>query len=587
MVFPAPRRRGKMRPMTAPTHDLVVRGARVVDGTGSPGREADVAVTDGRITHVGEALGRGAEELDGRGHVLAPGFVDPHTHLDANLFWDPDVTPSSTYGVTTVVTGNCGYTLAPIGSPDARDYVVDVMSFVEQIPRAAFDTAVPFDWSTQAEYFERLATLPVLVNHATFVGHVPVRTAVMGPGPAHEREATPTEVDRMVALVREGLALGAVGFSTDQCIGNFGPGFEALPGQVCSRGELLAVAAELRSAAGPGVFAMVPPSLNQGRAEREADIDWHVRLAEASGRPVVIGPVFDRWFDVGIGVDMIDAAVARSRAGARVVPQISTRIFELWTRLDTAGLVVRLLPTFADAVKRGGADGVRALAADPARRARLAEEGAAVQGNMVWSGRWDHVRLRWSVTRPDLLGLTVEEIAARLGVAPTDVLLDLAVADEFETQVAAEMANGDDEQVGRMVAHPAAMIGASDAGAHVLANTDSCYAVWTLEHWVRDRGVLSLEAAIRKLTADQADLFGLHDRGRIAAGNAADLVLFDPDRVGTTGVRFLDDQPAGGRRLVTEATGIAASVVNGVVATRDGVPTGARPGRFLRPGRDG
>ncbi|MBM3659621.1 MAG: amidohydrolase family protein [Actinobacteria bacterium] len=571
--------------MTAPTHDLVVRGALVVDGTGAPGRDADVAVTDGRITQVGDVVGRGADELDGRGQVLAPGFIDPHTHLDANLFWDPDVTPSATYGVTTVVTGNCGYTLAPVATTAARDYVVDVMSFVEQIPRAAFDTAVPFDWSTQTEYFDRLAELPVALNHATFVGHVPVRTAVMGPGPAHEREATTDEVARMVALVREGLALGAVGFSTDQCIGNFGPGFEALPGQVCAPGELLAIAATLRDAAGPGVFAMVPPSLNQDRPEREADVDWHLRLAEASGRPVVIGPVFDRWSDLGIGVDMIDLMAARSRPGVTVVPQISTRIFELWTRLDTMGLVVRLLPTLGDAVRRGGADGVRALAADPERRARLAGEGARVQGNMVWSGRWDHVRLRWSVTRPDLLGLTIDEIAARLGGAPTDVLVDLAVADDFETQVAAEMANGDDEQVGRMVGHPASMIGASDAGAHVLSNTDSCYAVWTLQHWVRERGVLTLEQAVRKLTADQADLFGLSDRGRVAVGTAADLVLFDPDRVGTVGVRFLDDQPAGGRRLVTEATGITASVVNGTVTTRDGAPTGARAGRFLRPGR--
>ena len=570
--------------MTAPTHDLVVRGALVVDGTGAPGRGADVAVSDGRITHVGEAPGRGAEELDGRGHVLAPGFIDPHTHLDANLFWDPDVTPSSTYGVTTVVTGNCGYTLAPVADAAARDYVVEVMSFVEQIPRAAFDTAVPFDWSTQAEYFDRLAGLPVALNHATFVGHVPVRTAVMGPGPAHEREATADEVAQMVDLVRDGLALGAVGFSTDQCIGNFGPGFEALPGQVCSTAEVLAVAAALRDATGPGVFAMVPPSLNQDRPERQADLDWHLRIAEAAGRPVVIGPVFDRWSDLGIGYDMVDLMAARSRPGATVVPQVSTRIFELWTRLDTMGLVVRLLPTLADAVKRGGADGVRALAADPDRRARLAEEGAQVQGNMVWSGRWDHVRLRWSVTRSDLLGLTIEEIAARLGCAPTDVLVDLAVADDFETQVAAEMANGDDEQVGRMVAHPAAMIGASDAGAHVLSNTDSCYAVWTLQHWVRERGVLTLEQAVRKLTADQADLFGLADRGRVAVGRAADLVLFDADRVGTVGVGFLDDQPAGGRRLVTQATGIAASVVNGVVTTREGAPTGARSGRFLRPG---
>lgn len=563
--------------------DVVVRGALVVDGTGAPGREADVAVVDGRIAEIGAVTGHGAEELDGRGQVLAPGFIDPHTHLDAHLFWDGDVTPSSTYGVTTVVTGNCGYTLAPVVTPEGRDYVVDAMSFVEQIPRDAIEDAVPFDWSSQAEYFERLAALPVRVNHATFVGHVPVRTAVMGPAAAHEREATPVEVARMVELVREGLALGAVGFSTDECVGNFGPGHEPLPGQVCARTEMLQIAGALGDAAGPGLFALVPAALNQGRAEREADIDWHLQLAEASGRPVVVGPVFDRWFDPGIGVDMIDETVARARPGAAVVPQISTRIFELWTRLDAPGLVIRFLPTLAAAVKDGGADGVRALAADPMRREQLRAEGAAVEGNLVWSGRWEHVRLRWSPTRPDLHGRTVDDVAAILGVAPTDALLDLALADGFETQIAVEMANGDDAQVGRMVAHPAAMIGASDAGAHVLSNTDSCFAVWTLQHWVRERGVLALEQAVRKLTADQADLLGLRDRGRVAPGLAADLVLFDPDRIGTTGVRYVDDLPRGGRRLVTEVAGVSAAIVNGVVSTRDGVAVGPRSGRFLRP----
>ena len=441
-------------------HDLVVRGALVVDGTGAPGREADVAIADGRIGEIGAVTGRGAEELDGRGHVLAPGFIDPHTHLDAHLFWDGEVTPSSSYGVTTVVTGNCGYTLGPFDSPDARDYIVDAMSFVEQIPRDVIDIAVPFDWRTQSQYFDRLAALPVLVNHATFVGHVAVRTAVLGATAAREREATADEVDGIVDLVREGLALGAVGFSTDQCIGNFGPGMEALPGQVCAWTELLAIARVLGTSAGPGLFAMVPAALLQGRAEREADIDWHRELAEASARPVVVGPVFDRWFDPGIGADMIDATVARAGPGARIVPQISTRIFELWTRIDTMGAVARPLPTLAEAVSDGGADGVRALASDPDRRSRLRDEGRRVPGNMVWSGRWNHVRLRWSPTRGDLHGRTVDDIAKLLGTTHTDVLLDLALADDFETQFAVEMANGDEEQIARMVAHPAAMIGA-------------------------------------------------------------------------------------------------------------------------------
>jgi N-acyl-D-aspartate/D-glutamate deacylase len=296
----------------------------------------------------------------------------------------------------------------------------------------------------------------------------------------------------------------------------------------------------------------------------------------------VVGPVFDKWSDPGIGYDLIELAAARSRRDAPVVPQISTRVFELWTRLDMPGLLVRALPTLHDAVTADGANGVRALAADESARARLRRDAEHVAPSLVWSGRWEHVAVRWSPTRPDLYGRSVRDIAEELRVHPADVLLDIAVADGFETQYAPSMANDDDDRLARMIAHPAAMIGASDAGAHVLSNTDSCYAVWTLQHWVRERRVLTLEQAIRKLTADQADLLGLADRGRVLPGLAADLVLLDPDRVGTTGVRFVADQPAGGRRLLTDAVGIAASVVNGVVATRDGEPVGARPGRFLR-----
>ena len=234
------------------------------------------------------------------------------------------------------------------------------------------------------------------------------------------------------------------------------------------------------------------------------------------------------------------------------------------------------------AVQRGGADAVRALAADPEARAQLRREGSAMAPNPVFNGRWDHVRVRYS-HQPDVEGKDFDTLRAERNCDPVDLLLDLALADNFETQVATVMRNGNDDEVARLVAHPAAMIGASDAGAHVLANTDSCYAVWTLQHWVRERRVLSLERAIAMLTGDQARLFGFADRGLVRPGFAADLVLFDPDRVGTTGVRFVDDQPAGGRRLITDAQGIEMSVVNGKVATRQGVSTGARAGQRLRP----
>ncbi|MHB1776098.1 MAG: N-acyl-D-amino-acid deacylase family protein [Acidimicrobiales bacterium] len=569
--------------MPVPEFDLVLRNAVVVDGTGGPPRQADVAVVDGRIAAVDRRVaGSGTEEVDCRDLVVAPGFIDPHTHLDANLFWDPDLTPSSTFGVTTVVTANCGYALAPLSGEDQQAYVVGALSTVEQIPERSILAGVPFDWDDLPSYAARLDRLPVALNHAFLIGHVPLRSVVMGVPDAYRRPATDDEVAAMERLLAQGLALGALGFSTDQVIGNPGPGGTALPGQICGEPELLALGGVLGRGPGPGLFTMANAALLQGRSERLADLAWHERLAAASGRPVVVGPVFDAHDDPGGGLAVMDGALAGRRPGVTVVPQVSTRPFELWTRLDSPGLLVRALPTWHRAVAEAGADGVRRLAADDERRRRLREEGATIGPTSVFSGRWEHVVVRYSPTT-GTAGRALADLAAERRTDPVDVLVDLALADGFETQVATVMRNGDDEQVGRLVAHPAAMIGASDAGAHVLANTDSCYAVWTLEHWVRERRVLSLERAVAMLTGEQARLLGLADRGTVAPGLAADLVVFDPDRIATTGVRFVDDQPAHGRRLVTDATGVEMSVVNGTVTTRQGRPTGARAGRRLRP----
>ena len=328
---------------------------------------------------------------------------------------------------------------------------------------------------------------------------------------------------------------------------------------------------------GPGWFAMAPAALLLDRAAREEDLRWHERLAEASGKPVVIGPCFDHFDDPGIGHDIIDLVASSRRDGVTVVPQVSVFTFELWQRLDNNPLIVRVLPTLRRALRDGGTDALRAVAADRGARSS-ARRGAAIAPFPVFSGRWDHVFVR-KVADPTRFGSLVDRdlasIAANDGVEPVDVLLDTAIAEDFETQFSTLMRNTDDDEIGRMLAHPIARIGASDAGAHVLSNTDSAYAIWTLQHWWRERGVLGLERAVRMLTADQADLLGLPDRGRVAPGLAADLVLFDPDRIARTGVRYVDDQPAGGRRLISDVVGVEASIVNGVVATRDGRSTGA------------
>ncbi|MHB1585333.1 MAG: amidohydrolase family protein, partial [Acidimicrobiales bacterium] len=337
--------------MPVPEFDLVLRNAVVVDGTGGPPRQADVAVVDGRIAAVDRRVaGSGTEEVDCRDLVVAPGFIDPHTHLDANLFWDPDLTPSSTFGVTTVVTANCGYALAPLSGEDQQAYVVGALSTVEQIPERSILAGVPFDWDDLPSYAARLDRLPVALNHAFLIGHVPLRSVVMGVPDAYRRPATDDEVAAMERLLAQGLALGALGFSTDQVIGNPGPGGTALPGQICGEPELLALGGVLGRGPGPGLFTMANAALLQGRSERLADLAWHERLAAASGRPVVVGPVFDAHDDPGGGLAVMDGALAGRRPGVTVVPQVSTRPFELWTRLDSPGLLVRALPTWHRAV---------------------------------------------------------------------------------------------------------------------------------------------------------------------------------------------------------------------------------------------
>jgi N-acyl-D-amino-acid deacylase len=565
------------------SHDVVVRGAFVIDGTGAPGFDGDVAWDGDRIVAVGDVSGTGSEELDGRGFVLAPGWIDTHTHLDANQFWDPFLTPCSRYGVTTVVLANCGYALAPVTTPEQREYVIDALVTVEQIPRRAIDEAVPFDWTDQESYLDALARIPTALNRAFLVGHLPVRAAVMGPQAARTRAATDSEVRAICDLVAVGLRLGALGFSTDQVVGNVGPDNSALPGQVCDDTELLAVARTLGAAPGPGLFTMAPRALLLDRDQRRADLVWHEQLAAASGKPVVIGPVFDTDDEPGVGRDLLDAMGAAQARGHHVVGQVSPRPFELWTRLDSPGVLVRVLPTLYAAVKAGGADGVRRLAHDAAAMDRLRDEGAHIRPSLIFSGRWDHVHVRYSPRSGDLRDRDVATIAAARGEDPIDVLFDTAIGDDFETQFAIAMRSPDDARLGELVAHPAAQLGGSDAGAHSQSNTDSCYAVWTLQHWVRERGVLPLEAAVAMLTARQADLFGLAGRGRIMPGAYADLVLFDPARVGIDDVRYVADMPAGGTRLLAEPVGIAATVVNGTVVTRDGDLTGSRPGTVLTP----
>ena len=367
--------------------------------------------------------------------------------------------------MTTVVVANCGYALAPLGDAAAREYLVRAMSTVEQIPEAAILDAVPFNWNNLRTYFDELDRLPVLINHAHLIGHVPLRAAVLGVPGVYERRATATEIDAMAALLREGLELGGLGFSTDQVVGNIGPGGSALPGQICSEEELLRMADVLAQGPGPGLFTMANAALLQGRAEKIFDLAWHEDLARRSGRPVIVGPVMDSPNEPGAALALLDLTLKRRAPGVTVIPQISTRPFELWGRIDSPSVLVRCLPSLAKTLRSGGAEGVRKLANDPQAREKLRTEGVRMIASLVFSGRWEHVFIRYTLQDGEW-HRSVDDIARERGVNPTDLLLDTALADNFETQVATLMRNADDEQLAKLVSHPAAMIGASDAGAH-------------------------------------------------------------------------------------------------------------------------
>ncbi len=569
--------------MSAAGLDLLVRGGTVVDGTGSPSRRADVGIRSGRVVLVDDTIRDPATRvLDAHGLVVAPGFVDLHTHYDAQLLWDPSASPSCWHGVTTVMGGNCGFTLAPAG-PDHAGYLARMMSRVEGIPLAALEQGVAWDWTSFGEYLDRVEGAGTSVNAGFLAGHSALRRSVMGD--ASGAPATGAQVDAMVTLLHDALDAGALGFSSSQApTHNDGEG-SPVPSRGATRDELVALAAAVRDHPGTQLELILAGCLNGFTAD---EVALMADLSLAADRPL-------NWNVLGVSATgnhehQLAASTEAAARGARVVAL--TIPVGMQIRLSfLSGFVLDGLPGWRDVLGLPVPERLQALR-DPEVRRRLDagahSEEAGVLANLA---RWERFTLveTFAPETAALTGRSVAAVARDQGKEPFDALLDVVVADGLRTGLRPDLPQEDDATWQARAAvwrDPRAVVGASDAGAHLDMFCMAGYSTFLVGPAVRDLGLLGLEEAVRLLTDVPARLYGLADRGRIAAGAHADLVLFDPAAVGPGRERTLDDLPGGASRIVVEAVGVPHVLVAGTAIVRDGAETGATPGTVLRAGRD-
>lgn len=558
-------------------YDLLIRGGTLVDGTGAPARRGDVGVRDGRIAALGEVRGDAARTLDAGGAVVAPGFVDIHTHYDVQVFWDRMLTVSPWHGVTTVVMGNCGFAVAPT-RPAHRELILRTLENVEGMSLAAIRAGIGAEWpfETIPGYLDAVERRGTAINVGALVGHTAVRLYVMGEE-ATERAATDDEIARMRALVGEGLRAGAIGFATSWSPTHVGYAGRPVPSRAAELREIDALA---------GALAEVPHGVMQATLGPGLFLDQFADINRRTGKPIswtallggMLGPDGHRY--------ILERSAAMQAEGIAVVPQVSCRplnfefqwkapfpfegsaLFRPVSQADHAGKMrIYADPEFRRQMRERLDESATFRLAEPMRAMVIAEFA------------------------PDrsLEERRASEVAEQRGVHVVDLALDLALQSDLEARFRLAILNTDEDVTAELLTHPATMIGLSDAGAHASQLCDAGAPTDLLGRWVREKGVLSLEEAVRRLTSQPADVFGIRDRGRLATGQAADVVVFDPRTVGCGKLRRVRDFPAGADRLVADAHGVRAVVVNGTVIRehdRDAVDVeGPLPGRLLRGGQ--
>jgi len=559
-------------------HDLVIRNALLLDGLGSAPVRGDLGVTQGLISSVGEVEGPAKETLDAEGLALMPGIIDNHTHYDAQLTWDPQASPSPALGVTTAVIGNCGFTIAPC-RPSDRELILKNLTQVEGMSIDVLRAGTRWEFESVPEFFAMLERQGVALNVAGFVGHSSVRTYVMGED-APRRAATAAEVAQMKDLVLGGMRAGAIGFATSTSPNHNGHGGLPMPSRLADEQEMRALVGCLKEA-GRGVFMLTKGG--------QTGIDFLEQLAADTGRPVVVAALLHNNTSPRNVFDDLDRIAAANSRGRHLHGAISccplTMDFTLHSPYTFEGLAA-----WKPALSLSGKEYRLKLKDKEFRRAVRAEINGAPVATRLFNGEWDKVYVE-NVGRPQngkWQQQTVADMARATGADPLDAMLDLALAEDLDTEFSALLLNSDETAVASMLRHPHSLVSLSDAGAHLTLFNDAGFGLHLLGHWVRDKKVLSLAEAARKLTGDPAAVYGIKGRGKLAAGCAADLFLFDPATVGRGAKKRVQDLPAGGTRLIMPPLGVHGVWVNGVrVADEHGMRADLQrarqlPGRVLR-----
>jgi N-acyl-D-amino-acid deacylase len=544
---------------------LVIRGGTLIDGTGTARREADVAVDNGRIVDIGTGL-KCSSELDASGQIVAPGFIDIHTHYDAQVFWDPDLTPSSFHGVTTVVAGNCGFSIAPIRA-EGVGLLARTLQHVEDMSFDTLAAGVPWDeFETFPQYLDAVERRGVALNYGCYVGHTAVRLYAMGEE-AYERPADPGDIEAMQRIVGEAMDAGAMGFASSASPTHNGDGGRPVPSRVGDLAELRSLLTPLRDRH-KGVVALLPGGVFKN--------DQVFALQREIGRPftwTALLTVKDYPYHLKVMAEH-DAAWLD---GVEVWPQVSCRPLVFQMNLAEP-FTFNMRPSFARIM-------------DLDREARMATYRDPSWRAQAWDDLSQGIPFNWrsmsvaeSASRPDLVGRPVLELAEERGGTPLDVVLDISLDDGLQTRFWSVLANDDPDAIAWLLPRDNVLLGLADSGAHVSQLCDACFATDLLGNWVRDREVMPLERAVHKLTGEPAGVYGLTDRGTVEVGKAADLCVFDPDTVAPGPLRRIYDFPANGERLTADApVGMTHTLVNGVPIRVDGASVaGERPGVVLR-----